>query len=256
MADIKINYIIATYSGVTHSRRFNHCENCLDFQLETLKNILVKKKELGLECLINQITIVVPEPVEGTIVFQNYYRFDKWKNMFESINIPFRFQLYQGQNIHHSYDQWLQGIIAGINDYTHHIIMEDDYSIHPDCIDFDAKLIEIYKDKFKDNIGYLSEKCGYDDINKFHSWISNGIISSDTLKKMNEPLKTFYSYNLYPQLGFSYLFYSNNIPLADYSEHYRVPFWNHCETKIIDFSSNKEITEACIVPVEEFLFKD
>lgn len=256
MEDIKINYIIASYSGVTFSRRFNHCGDCLNFQLETLKNILTKKKELNLPCLIKQVNIIVPEPLEGVAIFKNYYRFDEWKKMFDSINIPIVFQLYKGQNIHHSYDQWLQGILKFIDDYTHHIIMEDDYCIHPDCIDFDTKLIEIYKDKFKDNIGYLSEKCGYDDINKLHSWISNGIISSDTLKKINEPLKTFYSYGLYPQIGFSHLFYSNNIPLADYSEHFRVPFWNHYENKIIDYSSNKEITEACIVPVEEFLFKD
>jgi hypothetical protein len=256
MEDIKINYIIASYSGVTYSRRFSHCQDCLDFQLQTLKNILVKKKEQNLPCLIKRITIIVPEPLPDVTVFKNYYRYDKWKQMFESTKIPIIFQLYQGQNIHHSYDQWLQGIIASINDYTHHIVMEDDYCINPDCIDFDSKLIEIYKEKFNDNIGYLSEKCGYDDVNKHHSWISNGIISSDTLKKINDPLNTFYSYHLYPQIGFSFLFYNNNIPLADYSDYFRVPFWNHTEAKIIDFSNNKEIKEACIVPVEEFLFKE
>jgi len=242
-----INYIIASYPGQTFSRRSKNSENCLDTHLSVLKNIFQKKIENNIDCLVKRITIIVTETKKEHKDFKNYYKFEKWKEDFKNIEIIF--QPCKGKNEHHSYDQWIQGIIKSWDKFTHHIIIEDDYCIQPNCYDFDIKLYNIYMEKFKDNIGYLSSKYGTQDKLPFHAMISNGIISSDTLKKLNQPLNLFYEYEGFPQLSFSYLFSDNNIPIDDYTYYFRVPFWTG--RKIINYSSDKKIKEGCFVPFQE-----
>ena len=252
MDDIKINYIIASYNGITCSRKFDYSERVLDFQLEKLRYIIDEKKKNNIEFLVKKITIIVTDSKKinsNTPTFENYYLFEKWKKMFLDIEISF--QQYVGLNNHFSYDQWLQGMISNINDYTHHIIIEDDYCIDPKCLTFDILLIDIYKKKFKDNIGFLSQKYGND---IYNSWISNGLISSDTIKKLDDPLKKFYSYDLYPQITFGYIFIDNKIPIADYSEYFKITFWDQRFKDLKDMSENKNIEMECFVPVEKFLF--
>jgi len=256
MDDIKINYVVASYNGITGSRRCNYSEKVLDFQLEKLRHIMDEKKKNNIDCLIKKITIIVTDckVINNTIpTFENYYLFDKWKQMFLDIEISF--QPYVGLNNHFSYDQWLQGIISNQNDFTHHIIIEDDYCIDPKCLNFDLLLVDIYKTKFKDNIGFLSEKCGDDTQFGYHSWISNGMISSDTIKKIDNPLSKFYSYNLYPQITFSYIFKDTGIPLDDYSEYFKITFWDQRTKELKDMSENKNIEIECFIPVEKLITK-
>jgi len=253
MEDVKINYIIASYNGITGSRKCEYSEKVLDFQLEKLRHIMDEKKKNNIDCLVKKITIIITDSkkINSSIpTFENYYLFDKWKHMFSDIEISF--QPYVGSNNHFSYDQWLQGIINNLNDYTHHIIIEDDYCIDPECLNFDIMLIDIYKKKFKDNIGFLSQKYG-DDI--YNSWISNGLISSDTLKKIDDPLTKFYGYNLYPQITFGYLFTDNGIPITDYSEYFKITFWDQRFKELKDMSENKNIEIECFIPVEKIILK-
>lgn len=254
--NVTINYIIATYPGITQSRNNHYSEKCLDAQLKILSEILIKKKNENIPCLIKRITLIITKEKQQHTSFKNYYDFDNWKKLFSELNIEIVFQDYIGENQHHSYDQWIQGIVKSWDLFSHHIIIEDDYCIEPTCIDFDTKLIEIYKTKFTDNIGYLSEKCGNNTSPPFqyHSWISNGVISSDTMKKLDTPLEIFYKYHEYPQIDFSYLFTDNNIPLADYTEYFKLPFWNHLTQEIVEFNNDILVTNFCFVPIEKIVF--
>ena len=268
MNDVKINYIIASYNGITGSRLYEYSEKVLDFQLQNLRNIMDKKKKNNIECLVKKITIIIADyniiintcpkyilqkrfGTDTIPTFKNYYLFDKWNQMFSDIEISF--QPYYGINNHFSYDQWIKGISSNIDKFTHHIIIEDDYCIDPNSINFDTQLIDIYKTKFKDNIGFLSEKCVYDKDIGYHSSISNGMISSDTIKKINNPLSKFYEYTHYPQISFSYLFIDNEIPITDYSEYFKITFWNPKLQKLQDFSENKNLKEECFTPIEKII---
>ena len=137
--DAKINYIIASYPGITKNRRFLHSERCLDFHLETLASLLNNKIQNNIECLVKRITVIVTNVKHYDLEYKNYYKFDKWKLMFPKTEIIF--QAYEGQNIHHSYDQWIQGIIKSWDQFTHHIVIEDDYCVDPHLVDFDLKLL-------------------------------------------------------------------------------------------------------------------
>mgnify|MGYP001389469682 CR=1 FL=1 len=71
-----MNYIIATYPGKNASRAADpYSEITLGLQLQILRDILDKKRDLGMECLIKGITIV--ETVSKTAdKFEQYYQFE------------------------------------------------------------------------------------------------------------------------------------------------------------------------------------
>ena len=238
---MKINYIIASYPGITNSRiNSPYSEECVDIHLKNLKYILQVKKEKQLPCLISRITVMILKCKNEHQEYKNFYKVDEWKNMFNEFKIEIVFLNYIGENKHHSYDQWIQGMMNSINDCFYHILIEDDYVIHPECIDFDVKLIDIYSKKFKNNIGYLSQRSSNNDGLPYHACISNGIISSDTMKILGNPLSIYYKYNLPPyltQLAFSLMFTDNKIGIENYGEYYRQPFW--CNNKILDLSFDK-----------------
>ena len=250
---MKINYIIASYPGITQSRMKDvYSPYCLDIHLVNLRSILQEKKENNILNMVKRITIMIVKCKPEHREYENFYMIDKWKYMFEELSIEIVFLNYIGDNIHHSYDQWIQGMINSIDDFSHHILIEDDYVIHPNCIDFDIKLLEIYRKKFKNNIGYLAQRSSTNDNHPYHACISNGMISSDTIKLFKDPLITYYNYKLphyLTQLSFSLMFTDNGIPIENYGEYYRQPFW--CNNKIVDLSFDKTIKEACFVPIQE-----
>ena len=150
MEDDSINYVIATYSGKLNSRNDKFVGNELNIQLSILKRIIDAKKILNIKCLISHITVVCPQ-VDKSIEYKNYYD-KKWEKEFS--DIKFNFITYVGKNQHHSYDQWIQGYMR-FPYVKYHLFMEDDYCIEPDNFTFDLKLIDMYKNKFPKNIGYL-----------------------------------------------------------------------------------------------------
>jgi len=249
----KINYIIATYPGITQQRLYYDYSNAVEKQLKILQHIFKQKKEMGINSLIKQITIMVTKCKNEHLNVENYYKFDEWKLLFDE-DVKIIFQDYIGSNNYYSYDQWIQGIIKNWDEYTHHIIIEDDYCIEKSLIDFDIQLINIYKNKFKDNIGYLASRTSSSSNRPYHACVSNGIISTDTMKKLIDPLALFYKkYNntVEAQVVFSCIFTDENIPLENYGEYFRIPFWRSHTKTLEDLSLIPNIKQACFIPVQE-----
>lgn len=235
-----INYVIATYNG--RYRQHEDKERVLQKQLEELYKILEERKE----SLIKQITIVCPTPRHPP--YEHYYQKEKWLQAFSKINVQIEFLQYKGDNNDHSYDQWIQGYQKH-PEYTHHLFVEDDYCVYNNKV-FDYELLDLYKQKFPNNIGYLCSMAstnGHD----FHAAISNGLISTDTFKSFStDPLILYYSSKHgYPQLKFSYMFTDNGIPLDDFSDQYKILFWHSNEGRVIDYSK-PGVNRTCIVPVQ------
>ena len=250
---MKINYVIASYPGITKSRVDSpYSSECLDKHLKNLRNIIEKKKELNIECFLSRITVMILKS-KSNDTYENYYRINEWLDMFKNTGIELIFLNYIGHNIHYSYDQWIQGIMNSITKCDYHIVIEDDYVIHPDCIDFDKKLTDIYLNKFQNNIGYLAQRTSCIHGHRYHACISNGIISSETIKLLgDDPLNIYYSYSnltYYAQINFSVMFIDRNIPVDNYGEYYRQPFWSNGH--IVDLSLYTNIKDACFVPIQE-----
>lgn len=218
---MRINYIIATYAGCDIPRRDAVVANLgLDPQLKCLEAIFQKKKKAKIPNYISQITVVCPEPREGEI--EGYYKRDVWPK-----RLPVVYQEYVGKNWDFSYDQWLQAY-EKYPDFDYYIMMEDDYSMDPDAIDFDSELVRIYHKKFPQNIGYLCQWATDTRFFPFHAAMSNGMVSRETFEAIGSPLKTYYANHTsmfrgsVSQMAFSQLFQDRDISIEDISDDYAI----------------------------------
>jgi len=246
---VTINYIIATYSGINLNE---NKEKALSKQLWNVYEILKKKLINKLPCYISQITIICPTPREE--FYPKYYNRKLWEYIF---NIEFRhvklsFQQYYGPNIDHSYDQWIQGYMENKN-YDYNLLIEDDYYISPINLMFDLELIELYRKKFPNNIGYMCTHSMENEYIKYHASISNGIISSETFNLFKNPLKSYYDITdvcSFSQLKFSALFLNSGIDILDMNSEYKSIFWNSTDKIIIDYSSTTLNIPYMFLPVQ------
>jgi hypothetical protein len=170
--------------------------------------------------------------------------------------VPIVYQILQGDNTNHSYDQFLQGMLAN-KSFDFYIMIEDDYYIHPSNINFENDLVENYKQRFPDNIGYLGSLAGWHPLKECQTgkiWqisIPEGMISKETLFALGENiLQHFYNISMYPQLKFNWIFYEKNIRIEDIAFKYKAPFWNSPTQEIIDLSTNKLTNKYFFVPVQ------
>jgi hypothetical protein len=179
--------------------------------------------------------------------------YDKWIDLFTSMDVVINFIDYVGDNKHHSYDQWIQGYLFN-KKLDYYIVMEDDYCVDPKNIEFDIELLHHYKDKFPDDIGYLCAYAHEIDNNILIASISLGIISRKTFELIGEDiLDKFYSTKKYncPQIDFSCLFKDHNINILDIQEYYMIPFWESNNKKFVYYSkvSNKNFRHI-FLPVQ------
>lgn len=255
---MSINYIIATYSGKYREHEDKHY--VLQKQLENLYHILQQKHENKIDNHIKRVTIICPAVKDNHIEYPNYYQKEKWYKNFEElkksgVDCEIKFIDYEGNNIDHSYDQWIQGYLH-VSYCEYNLLMEDDYCIEKHEIEFDKELIDIYNKKFKDGVGYLCCFASNANNHKYHAAISNGLISTKTFEKIgSDVLEKYYAMTKtvnYPQLKFSYLFTEEHkIPLDDISDTFIIPFWHSDKKKIINYDrlhGSKERT--MIIPVQ------
>lgn len=242
---LKINYVVATYSGVIKSRDEKE-QYALQVNLNNLHHILKENKTC-----ISQVTVVCPTPRGDA--YPNYYQQKKWEKRIPNIV----FLPYEGRNDHHSYDQWLQGYLK-FPDFDYYIFIEDDYCVNTDIPNFDTKLVEIYKESFPDNIGYLCSKADVNE-HRFHAIVSNGMISRESLEKFDKKtmLQELYSTTTYesypyPQLKFSFMFLNKGIPLKDYRKYYSVPFWDSYSKQTLEYGNGN--LPAIIYPTQNILY--
>ena len=255
---VSINYIIASFAGKTQSRRNEEIsEQVLSIQINTLCRILDDKKKFSIPNYIKQVTIVIPTYNE-THAYPNYYQKEQWIAEFDKYDdISLVFQDYIGENKHYSYDQWIQGIVK-YPQHDYHVIVEDDYCVQPDNLTFDQDLVRVYRDKFADDLGYLCSYANIHRLNKghLHPAVSNGMISTKTIKSIEDPLSYYYMLKGHAQIAFGKLFTDHEIPLADYRDSYLVNFWDSSKKTITQFNlleikDNKYI----FVPVQHLYIK-
>ena len=235
---IKVNYVIASWNGprISPISKPNYYENVLKNHIYQISSI---------EHNLTKITIMKPE----SKYVNSYYDIDYGDNI-EVINCPNQYQ---------SYGQWLNAIEMFVDEYDYFILIEDDYI--PNIDNFDSKLIEIYEEGT-----FLCSMISKNIIE--HCGISNGIISSKTIKdliKQNNFISWFNNYTNVTkttklkngiafggtnyQIVFSRYFADNNIVLKDYLNHYGADF--HYRDKIIDYSINSN--EKIITPIQNIL---
>lgn len=246
---VSLHYIIATYSGVY--RDHEHKEFVLQRQLEILYKILVNKKDRGLPNLVKRVTVVCPDSHHPR-TYTKYYQKELWAGVFENEfpEIKLVFHRYVGENKDHSYDQWIQGYLSG-TDCDYNLFMEDDYCFDLEKVMFDQDLIDMYQSKFPNNVGYLATWISNNNGHKLHAAISNGVISTETFQRFDDPLKTYYDMvktETYPQLKFSFMFTDNGIPLADITDKYQALFWNSDTLQKINFGQDDK--EPLLYPVQ------
>jgi predicted O-methyltransferase YrrM len=251
-----INYVIATYSGVkgVGGETHKYAEYLLQIHLRCLYEILLKKEDTGEVNYITQVTIVCPTPRGEE--FPNYYQKEKWIKLFSKIKTNLVYMPYIGENKYYSYDQWLLAY-KNFPEFDYYLIIEDDYTIYPECTEFDKVLLDIYKEKCPDNIGYLCSWAGVFDVHAFHAVISNGLISRQTFEKIGDPLQVFYDradnfIDNAGQLKFSSVFMEKNIPLVDYTDRYCNPYWETGYQKLFEYPNSGTGDKKIIVPVQMF----
>lgn len=254
-----INYVIATYSGKCYSRiRDSYSPTALEYQLKELLNVIKTKFENNLINHIQRVTIVVPQcKPEHMPPFEGYYGDkEKWVTDFAEYGVELEYIDYIGENNHHSYDQWIQGMKRGMENredkIRYNVIIEDDYYVRDPL--FDQYLINEYNLAFADNIGYLCSLCHIGRTPIRHAAISNGMISTETCDMYSDMLKEFYSlpkiHNFCPQLYFTMLFINRGIPIKDYSQRYNVLFWNSVRSKLESFTENN-FEKSIFIPVQQ-----
>ncbi len=240
-----MNYIIASYAGTKF-------EYSLEIQMQTLFTLLLQKQTTYLK----QITIVCP-PVKSKDVYkQNYYNWDKWIALFREYlpHIGIIYMDYVGENLHASYDQWIQAI-QKFPEFDYYLLVEDDYCIHPTLSNFDSLIIKSYKTLTNGSeIGYA---CTYADKvmgHPYHAAISNGIVSKKTIQQFGELdiLKEYYTcadeYKI-EQVAFSNLFLKYDIPVYSLHNLFKAIFWSSYRKKVECYSPDT-IESQFFIPIQ------
>lgn len=230
-----IAYIIATCAHNKSNKDFH--TKVLDYQLEQLHKIICSKKEKNIENYIKYVIIVIPKTNAPNEIISEYYQFDKWFSWFNSNDVKLVLLPYEGENKHHSYDQYIEAVYR-FPTFDYYFIIEDDYFINCEQVDFDINLVKWYREIFPNNIGYLCTMVDYG--NPYHAGISNGLISLDSWKQvgLEDILSKFYKVNhRIPQIAFSLLFLENNVNILDCSNEIKVIFWRSYEQEIVDFTN-------------------
>ncbi len=237
-----VTYIIATYAGTD-------TWYSLELHLQSLFMYALSPKV----CL----RIVVVTPDSGEDGHPLYYQHNKWTKLFSSVGVNYNVLQYVGDNKHASYDQWIQGYQAyPITDGGYYIFVEDDYVLDPVSYrcksdenggeDVFEMWIKYYNDTVDDRGGYMCTYAGQTE-HKFHSVISNGIVSSKTMQNLdtickanNKTLLTHYydcaTHCGVAQIAFSDLFLTCDIPVISMHEHFAAIFWSSYRHKVERYS--------------------
>lgn len=252
-----INYIIATSADATTSRKKDPYANfALRYQLDILSRILEESS------CVKQVTIVRQEAVfVDEITKIEYYDTGKFLDIIRSKNIKVEFLDVPKKGI--SYTQYLLAYEA-FPDYDYYLIMEDDWSINLQYSKFDHDLLELYKNNFLCDVGFLdcwSPKSGKH-VGIFggfahhphHSAITLGLLSNATIKNLINhinhiqldlaSLRQFLFSKLLMDSGSEII----DLPRAGFPT--KILFWETPTNAILDFTEDPKVNEAFFVPVQ------
>lgn len=253
-------YIIATYSGSDHHHNGALSEDVLDIQIMTLIRWL--QNNPNAKHHPTDIVVVCPSPKSSSSSsWPRYYRWEEWTNTIRNtgVEIGLHSLQYVGDNKHHSYDQYLQGVEA-FPGMDHYLFIEDDYTIDPSNSTVFEDMFQIYDKLFGDEtIGILSSWWSDDHTHGFHAAISNSLVSGKTMEKLSQtnsdkgtPLQRLYAYRgILPQVAFSRLFLHSNIPVGDYRKWFDVKFWDSSIQSIRECGlEDRENDKNIFIPVQ------
>lgn len=249
-----IAYVVATYSGKEHVSNGELSSTVLTLNMDQLLLLLETKKSRGIRSLITHVVIVVPF-VQPENMLDGYYKFEAWSPRFSELGVQLVILPYKGANKHHSYDQWIQGCLCEkVKTASHFILIEDDYCLDATNLTADVDLLEVYKRKFPDGIGYLASWAPRENICGYHAAISNGMVSRKSWEQFPDPLASFYAkQGSCPQLLFSALFTSgpNPLGLEDFRDRFSCLFWNSHRKRIEDYGD--KVQSHVFMPVQQLL---
>lgn len=267
--NLTINYIIATYSGISKRREAsdNETDIILQKHMKVLCNSLKHTKH------IKQVTIIKPHVEKES--YENYYNINSYIADIEKIGIkvvicdtkiPFK----------SSYSQYIYAYKI-FPEFDHYIIMEDDWVPFPTTKGFDTILLDTYK-KMSNYNGFLSSWAPKTVKSNFHSAISVGIISNISFKQITKLLAKLLKERLQNNIKiililkrrknnticdqiktmsigqeqFSELFKICSLPLPDYSlegKNFMIPFWCTVGGVIYEYASYLS-TKYLLVPIQ------
>lgn len=225
---MKINYVIATWSG----KRKSDCSLHIKHHLEHLSK---------LDHNLTQITIGYPHnPRESKYYANCIARFSNTKMNGTPV------VLFRTKNLNLSYGQYMRVYAHYRDKFDYYIIIEDDYV--PVQHNFDKILVDIYK---KMNCAYLcSSAACTKSVPYHHATVSNGIISAESFANICSK-KLFWKDHR--QLAFSNFFLKDG-GVLDYTRWYRTLYWPHKNRIVRVYGDiNKD---DLISPIEYVLFKN
>jgi hypothetical protein len=245
-----INYLIATYAGVS-SKREEGDKGITPFILQLhLKQLI----ELLPSCsMIKQVTIMRPS-VEDNDSYDEYYNIQTYvDDIEERFGIPVRFVDMQNYKSGVSYSQYRQAFEV-YPDFDLYMLMEDDWV--PMQERFDQLLMTEWYTHFAspcDNAFlcmWITSSRKY----KPHAAISVGLVSNVALKALKSRFDISVELDQYRfSLGLEVV----GTTIKDYSTdtNWRILFWESGKSCIYDFSPSRSNQQTLLAPLH-FLLKD
>jgi hypothetical protein len=240
-----INYLIATYAGVSKKREKGD-KGITPFVLQMHLVRLIAL--LPTVSLIKQITIIRPNVVDGES-YEEYYKIEKYINEIEGkFNVPVRFVDMKNYSKGVSYSQYRYAFSQYPN-FDLYMLMEDDWV--PMQTNFDKLLISEWKSKFS-SIDEKAFLClWYACIGKLkeHSAISVGMVSRTALSELQE--RCHLSQEL-DQYHFSLALEIIGTKIKDFSQSgnkWRIVFWESSEGVLYDFAPSGTAKECLLAPL-------
>jgi RimJ/RimL family protein N-acetyltransferase len=228
--ELKVNYVITTWSGYRRSPNLKYLK-------DHLLNLLSLKHNLS------QITIVKPS-VDGCDM--SYYDID---SIVDKFNCDVKI-LEKYDNNGQSYGQFFYAYEKYKNEFDYYIFVEDDYMVDIDF--FDEILVNEYKDQ---NVnGFL---CSYSGVHpnfpKGACSVSNGLISSIFLSKVYDfypnPINTINNkFGWVCHVNFAEMMKGCDFEFKDFAHKYRVPYFGN---KVIEYGRT-DTDESIFIPHQIF----
>lgn len=227
-----LNYIIATYAGT-------RTEYALEVQLQQLLTLILIGK---LSCL-KQVTVMCPPTIKPQHTAKKYYYDkEKWIAIYAVTSVDIVFTDYVGDNVHASYDQWIQGYLH-YPDFDYYLFIEDDYFIHPSLHTFDQDLINVYNSLLQEgntDVGYACSLANASNGHHYHAAISNGIVNKKSMQMLGSDVldKYYICAKNYPieQVAFSDMFIENGVPVYSLDKIYIALFWSSYRKRLENYS--------------------
>ncbi len=248
---ISINYIIATYSGISKKReRFDKgiTPSTLQMHLDKLIELLPTTR------IIKQITITRPK-VDLNKCYKEYYEIkDKIDIIEKEFSIPVKVVDMNNYSTGVSYSQYRRAFQDYPN-FDFYMLMEDDWI--PIQKEFDTLLIREWEKHFPFHNSNAYLCLWYADIMKYkaHAAISVGIISNKALTELSKWCKMDTQLDQY---HFSLALQHIGTEIRDFSyngENWKILFWETSKGVIYDFSFTIKDKECLLAPLQ-YILKD